>query len=333
MSSRSERQGQGQSTEAVEEKDYALNELFDFILAVQEEADIDDEVIEKITGEIQLHDIRMKSLRETDEFGKEFLEKMAFNMCFLDLQTEEGIVHQNAARKLKDAFRWKEDPKRTPKEDTNAWIFDIFCYDDLKRLTPFALAVTLLDRITDLFYAKLDKKGMVHGQFTVSHYGKEKVESGFHKATEILLPLVLEIFRRFPDVSLNFIISGVSTEYPEPQKLATLVLMLGRLMKLVGDASPKSRMKMVFCGNGFLKPFAKNRVKEIKKEDTLLFRLKELAEKQGEAEIQDRIVKSITDRMLILRWSEKEVKWLRPGFKGEITSNALVLVGRALADD
>lgn len=104
----------------------------------------------------------------------------------------------------------------------------------------------------------------------VSHYSNEEVEPGFQKTIEILLSLVLQVFEQFPDVSLNFIISGITTDYPEPQKLATLVLMLGR-----------PDLKVIFCGNGFLKPFEKKGVEKMKKEDPLLIQVQKLVQSKG----------------------------------------------------
>lgn len=49
-------------------------------------------------------------------------------------------------------------------------------------------------------------------------------------------------------------------------------------------------------------------------------------------EIQDKILKAITDRMF-LKWSEKHGKWLNLEIKADITCNALVLFSGALADD
>lgn len=153
----------------------------------------------------------MKRLRDSDEFGIRFLTEMAFNMCFLDLQTEEGIVHQNTAKNLEFAFRWKTN-ERGAYENETVWIVDIFSYDDLTRPTPFALAVTLLDCITDRFYTELVAKEMTPKPLRVSRYSNEEVEPGFQKTIEILLSLVLQIFEQFPDVSLNFIISGITTD-------------------------------------------------------------------------------------------------------------------------
>lgn len=333
MSSRSEGQDQNQGTEAVDQKDYIIDDnLLDFIQEVQKEANIDDETIRKITRDIKLSDIRMERLRDTDEFVIRFRTGMAFNMCFLDLQTEEGIVHQNTAKNLELACRWKTNEWGTY-EDKTAWIVDIFCYDDLTRPTPFALAVTLLDRVMDRFYNELVTKKITPKPLRVSHYSSEEVEPGFQKAIEILLSLVLQIFEQFPDVSLNFIISGITTDYPEPQKLATLVLMLGRLMNKVRVAGRESRLKVIFCGNGFLRPFEKKGAHMMKKEDPLLIQVQRLMREQGKVEIQDRIVKAITDRMLILKWSEKHGKWFNLEIKTDIISNALVPFSGALVDD
>ncbi|EEA26213.1 hypothetical protein PMAA_072900 [Talaromyces marneffei ATCC 18224] len=236
------------------------------------------------------------------------------------------------AKSITDIFRVKADRGGLYKNH-NAWIIDIFCYDELERPTPFALAVILLERIKDHFCSNLDTNEEFLKPFKVAHQPKGNVESGFQQAVEILRPLVERVFERFPEASLNFMISGITTNDPSKGRLATLVLLLGRLMESVRMTKPQSRIKCIFCGNDFMKTegFTDKRSDETVDINSLLGNFSRMALKQGNSiEGQNQTLTSIMGRMLVLRWSANDLKWERLKLKGEVSSKAIVLVSNAL---
>ena len=262
-----------------------------------------------------------KLLREMPEFGNGFLKEETFNMCFLELQTDNTRDHSITAKTLHDTLKWKTDKEGVHK-DRNKWVIDVFCYDDFKFLTPFALAIILLKRITDYFHSKVCASDQTK-IFKVSHSLNENVEPGFQKAADILLPLVIRILNEFPKVSLRLIISGITKDYPQPQRLASFVLLLGRLMELVRKKIKSgSRIKCIFCGTNFWNPFERRYVDEkgIARQasiNPLLIVALVWAGVQSQIKGQDLMMQAMINRMLVLRWHDKG--WRRTRLSADIT--------------
>lgn len=286
---------------------------------VQVEAGITDRIIRRVTGE--LTDYRIQLLREMPEFGNGFLKEETFNMCFLELQTESAMDHSIIAKRLHDTLKWKTNKEGFYK-DHNEWVIDVFCYDDFELLTPFALTVILLKRITDYFHKKHASDRLE--TFQVSHSSNENVEPGFQKAADILSSLVIQILRKFPKVSLRLIISGITNNYPRPQRLATFVLMLGRLMERVRrEIKSGSRIKCIFCGTNFWEPFERRYIDEngIERQTSinpLLTATLDFAGVQSQIKGQDLVMQAVINHMLALRWHDK--RWRRKKLSANMTS-------------
>ncbi|KAF3395634.1 hypothetical protein DPV78_008434 [Talaromyces pinophilus] len=332
MPGRPQRQDQNNDTKSAVEREYGPRELQHFIDKVQLEAGLKGTTIRKVTGITDPIDTQIERLVATREFGVDFLKGMEFNMCFLDLQTAGKAHHQTMSKSLKDAFRLKAERGEIYR-NSDAWIIDIFCYDELERPTLFDLAVILLKCLKDRFCSKL-ATGESPEPFKVVHRSpKGSIPPGFQKTIDILRPLVEQIFTRFPKVSLIFIISGITTDDPGKGRLATLVASLGRIIDIVRITRPQSRIKCIFCGNGFLSTKPGDR--KIDRESLLGGVSLLVADQASRIDGHGHSLTAILDRMLILRWLKQEVRWEKininvHGGSDGVNSQALVLASNTL---
>lgn len=223
--------------------EYTLDDLAEYATDHGTKYGIHERILDSCQPELAPLDLnqmpeRITALWHDDRYYTGFLRNKSYNISIIDVNTESKEDHISITKLLQKSLSERSGGRREP------MVIHIFCYEELKMLTPLYLSIILLQSILKRFYRNPDVDWK---SIKVISTRNDKNWREYEITIELLKVLISQILEDHPEETMHFVFSGICPSYIDEEERLSLARFMIEMGQIVRNALPQGDMRMMKC--------------------------------------------------------------------------------------